>query len=253
MKPKMIDFKADTLEFSDTNYPAFTENDFPLDWSMTRNERYGFLYLLQKIKPKVAIEIGTFNGGSLQVISKYADKVYAIDTDKTIVERLGNQFSNVEFLIGDSKEILPKLIKQIQDNGEQLEFALIDGDHSTKGVAADIKNLIKYKPQSNFSIVLHDSFNPNCRKGMKLVDYNANKHVHYVELDFISGVFAPDNLKREMWGGLAHIILLPEERIDELIINESQKKLFNIAYNRSIHFIKDTFGFLKPIKRLFKK
>jgi len=241
------------LSFSDTNEPAFTETDFPLDWSMTRNERYGFIHILQKIKPKVAIEIGTYNGGSLQVISQYADKVYAIDNDKTIIERLGSKFSNVEFLIGDSKDILPKLIKEIQDKGENLEFALIDGDHSTEGVAADIKNLIAYKPKNSFHILLHDSFNPKCRKGMKIVDYNINKHVHYVELDFISGVFAPDNLKREMWGGIAHIILLAEERLTQLKVYQSQEKLYNIAYKRSIHFMKDKLSFLKPIKRLLKK
>ena len=238
---------------SDTNTPAFTEFDFPLDWSMTRNERYGFIHTLQKIKPKVAIEIGTYNGGSLQVISKYADKIYAIDNDPTIIERLGNNFPNVEFLIGDSKDIIPKLIKDIQDKEEQLEFALIDGDHSSKGVAADIKNLITYKPKTRFHILLHDSFNPNCRKGMKMVDYNANKNVHYVELDFISGVFAPDNLKREMWGGIAHIILLAEERNTQLQIHESQKKLYNITYKRSVHFMKDTFSFLKPLVSLFRK
>ena len=243
----------DVLVFSDTNTPAFTEINFPLDWSMTRNERYGFIHTLQKIKPKVAIEIGTYNGGSLQVISHYADKVYAIDNDETIIDRLGDKFNNVEFLIGDSKEIVPKLIKEIQDKGENLEFALIDGDHSTEGVATDIRNLIAYKPLNSFHILLHDSFNPKCRKGMKIVNYNANKYVHYVELDFISGVFAPDNLKSEMWGGIAHIILLDEERMTELEIHESQKKLYNIAYKHSIHFIKNSLSFLKPLVRLFRK
>lgn len=243
----------DILLFSDTNTPAFTEIDYPLNWSMTRNERYGLIYLLQKIKPKVAIEIGTYNGGSLQVISEHANKVYAIDNDPSVVERLGEKFKNVEFLIGDSKDIVPKLIQDIEDKGELLEFALIDGDHSSKGVAADIKNLINYIPKSNYHIVLHDSFNPNCRKGMKMVNYNANKHLHYVELDFISGVYAPDNLKREMWGGLAHIILLPEPRQTSFQIYESQERLYNIAYKRSIHFIKDRLSFLKPLIRLFRK
>lgn len=248
----MVNYK-NKLTTSDTNTPAFTENDFPLDWSMTRNERYGFIHVLQHVKPKISIEIGTYNGGSLQVISKYSEKVYAIDTDSTIVERLGSKFSNVEFLIGDSKILVPKLIQDLQAKGDSIEFALIDGDHSTEGVATDIKNLLNYKPLKSLHILLHDSFNPRCRKGMKLYNYNENKHVHYVELDFISGVFAPDNLNRQMWGGLALIIMLAEKRSAQIQVHQSQLKLYNIAYKHSIHFIKNSLSFLKPVVRLFRK
>ena len=88
---------------------------------------------------------------------------------------------------------------------------------------------------------------------MKLYNYNDNKFVHYVELDFISGVFAPDNLSRQMWGGLALIIMLNEERNTVLQIHQSQLKLYNIAYKHSIHFVKNSLSFLKPIARLFRK
>ncbi len=249
----MENLNKDLLLFSDTNTPAFTEIDFPLDWSMTRSERYGFIHVLKQIKPKISIEIGTYNGGSLQVISKYSEKVYAIDNDPTIIDRLGNKFDNVEFLIGDSKTVIPKLIKDLQAKNESIEFALIDGDHSTEGIATDIKNLLVYKPIKSLHIILHDSFNPRCRKGMKTYNYNNNKYVHYVELDFISGIFNPDDLGRQMWGGLALIILFPYERTIPLKVYQSELKLYNVVYKHSIHFLKNSLSFLKPIVRIFRK
>ena len=48
---------------------------------------------------------------------------------------------------------------------------------------------------------------------MKLYDYNKNENVHYVELDFITGIFSPEGLKRQMWGGFAMILMLAEKNI----------------------------------------
>lgn len=242
--------------------PNFFEDEHFLDWSMTRNERYCLSKMLEKIKPKITIEIGTYNGGSLQVLSKYSETVYAIDIDINVKERLKNKFDNVIFLIGDSKLIIPKLIKELQKKNESIEFALIDGDHSEMGVKADIENLIKYVPVNSLNIILHDSFNPNCRKGMKAVNYNENKYIHYVELDFITGVFEPNGLKKEMWGGFSHIVLLNEKREGEIQVYESQKRIYDIIYYRSKHFkrnvhhiikhfLRKKLFFLKPIVKFF--
>lgn len=221
---------------------------------MTRNERYCFKTLLEKLKPKISIEIGTLKGGSLQVLTLNSEKVYAIDIDPTLEQRLKDKFPNVVFLMGDSRDIVPKLIKELEKNNESIEFALIDGDHTALGVKADIENIISYVPTNRLNIILHDSFNPECRNGMKAVNYNANKYVHYVELDYISGVFEPnDGVRKEMWGGFAHIVLLNEQRQGNLQIYESQKKLYDIAYLHSKHFLSDKLGFLKPIVKLFKK
>jgi len=233
--------------------PNFMEEDYSLDWSMTRNERYCLTKLLEKIKPKVAIEIGIYNGGSLQVLSENAEKVYAIDIDINTKKRLGDRFKNVEFLIGDSKVLIPELLEELQKKEESIEFALIDGDHSAFGVKSDIENLIKYVPSTSMNIILHDSFNPFCRKGMKSVNYSANKHIHYVELDYVTGVFEPDGLKNQLWGGFAHIVLLKDFRNGELQVNQSQRKLYNLAFLHSKHFLKYNFEFLKPLLRLLKK
>lgn len=233
--------------------PNFLENKFPLDWHMSRNERYAFIKLLEEIRPKVAIEIGCFKGGSLQVLSAYCDKVYSIDINPDVPKLLNNKFNNVEFIIGNSNEIIPNLLKKIEENQETLEFVLIDGEHTINGVKNDIENVLKYIPSSNLYVVFHDSFNPSCRKGIKRADYSISEYVHYVELDFISGVFSPNKLYRQMWGGLAMVLLKPEKRTKKLIINECQKRLYHTIYWMSLHPIIDNLKFLHPYKPKIKK
>ncbi|MBI5153825.1 class I SAM-dependent methyltransferase, partial [Candidatus Poribacteria bacterium] len=98
---------------------------------MTRCEKYAFSALLEAAKPDVAIEIGTYKGGSLQVISRKAKRVYSLDISPDCKATLGPQFPNVEFLTGDSPTLLPPLLERIKTNNESLGFVLIDGDHST--------------------------------------------------------------------------------------------------------------------------
>src|SRR6478735_4078662 len=69
-------------------------------WMMTPAEQVAILYLLERLRPPVAIEIGTRMGGSLQAISRYSKKVYAIDIDPEVPKRLHGLYSNVEYLVG---------------------------------------------------------------------------------------------------------------------------------------------------------
>lgn len=244
-EPSTIDVVSDAMSFFD--------KDFKLNWQMSRSERFCFVKMLEKIKPEIAIEIGTSNGGSLQVLSKYSKKVYAIDIDNTVIDRLGSKFENVEFLIGDSRQIVPELIAKLQAENKSIEFALVDGDHSKKGVQCDIENLLKYVPLKSLNIILHDSFNPKCRAGMLAPNYSNNEHVHYVEIDFITGGFIKPNVNREMWGGFGHILMLNEKRTEELDIGQSQQELYKTSYLYSIHFIKNSPRLLRPfIRRIYK-
>ncbi|BAO74370.1 class I SAM-dependent methyltransferase [Winogradskyella sp. PG-2] len=226
---------------------------YPIPWSMSRAEQATLIQLLQTIKPKTAIEIGTYNGGSLQVISEFSDKVYAVDLTPSYRDKRCDNLTNVEYLIGDSKTVVPKLVDVINKNDEIVEFVLIDGDHSSKGVLEDITNVLKLIPKQLITIILHDSFNPACREGISLYNYNSNPFVHYVELDFVTGAFNHDGLYREMWGGFACIEMQTKERETSVTISSYQEKLFKVTYYKSIHFYRKFFWFLKPIYRIFKK
>ncbi len=205
---------------STTNEPTFLFDNLPLHWQMTRWEKYGFESILRAAKPKVALEIGTYNGGSLQVIAQHAEKLYSVDVDAAIEDRLGSRFPGVEFWAGDSRVILPPLLDRIAGRGEELGFVLIDGDHSTEGVRSDINTVLRYKPSRPLFIVFHDSFHPPCREGILTADWAACEHVHFVEIDFVPGVYhfeAFDTATpRSMFGGLAVAVKRPERRAGPL-------------------------------------
>jgi len=236
----------------DIGFPNFLEDEFNLEWHMSRNERYAFIKLLEKIRPKVSIEIGCFKGGSLEVLSKYSEKVYSIDIDPKVKEALDHKFDNTEIHIGDSSFLVPEILKKIDKNNEELEFVLIDGEHTYKAVKQDITNFLKYTPRKTIFIIFHDSFNPICRKGIRKANYNKSPYVHYVEVDFISGIFNPGNLFRQMWGGLALVVMNPNKRNGKIEINECQKKLYKSIYWQSVHVVTDRIQFLKPYVKFLK-
>jgi hypothetical protein len=206
---------------------------------MTRWEKYGLTSILEAARPKVAIEIGSYKGGSLQVIARYAEKIYSIDLDRSLKDRLGHQLPNVEFLTGDSRQLLPALLSRIMKRGEELGFVLIDGDHSTEGVRCDINNVLRYTPVRPVFIVFHDSFNPDCRKGILTADWPTCDYVHYIEVDFVPGVyhFEPFDTAppRSMFGGLAVALMRPERRVGPLSVHQCQKGLFETVFISSSH------------------
>lgn len=183
------------------------------NWMMSPSEQVALIYLLEHTKPAVAIEIGTRLGGSLQVLSHYCGKVYSLDIDPDVPKRLRGKHDNVEFIIGSSVETLPPLLEKLQRENAPLGFVLVDGDHSAKGVKSDIDNLMKFHPTVPMSIVMHDSFNGECREGLRTANWASNPYVQAVELDFVSGTINPSPAFRgQAWGGLALAWLTTEKR-----------------------------------------
>src|SRR5262249_35840895 len=74
--------------------PAFLRDDFPYEWHMTPPERAAIILLLDRIKPPVAVEVGTHRGGSLQIIAGRSGRVYSIDINPGVVQSLGGRFNN---------------------------------------------------------------------------------------------------------------------------------------------------------------
>jgi hypothetical protein len=219
----------------ETILPAFLREAYPIEWWMTYQERVALIQLLEFVRPPVALEIGTYLGGSLQVIATRAQKVYALDVNPQVCEWLDGRFTSVTFRTGDSKLLLPALLREIEDRREELGFVLIDGDHTREGVRQDINSVLRYTPRRPLYVVLHDSFNPECRAGMLAADWQECPYAHYVHLDFVGGKFAPSPQGLEMWGGLGLAVLLPEKRAGTLTILHCGDTLFNTVYPFSIH------------------
>ncbi len=221
--------------------PSFYEAIYPNEWMMANWEKHTFISVLQALKPEAAIEIGNAKGGSLQVLNELVPIVYAIDVEPDIHRDLIPQFPEVNFLTGSSLEILPGLLKRIQSQGIKLGFILIDSDHTTEGVRADLNTILEnYIPVCRLVILLHDSFNPDCRKGIQTADWDKSPYVHLVDYDYIPGTYIDDiynnNVqKKSMWGGFAMAILEPHPRKGELIIRQSVERLFRQAYKGSFY------------------
>lgn len=121
---------------------------------------------------------------------------------------------NVEFVIGDSKATLPLIIDGINASDREINFILIDGDHSEEGVRIDITNCLEYRPKTRPTIILmHDSCNPTVRNGIKDAPWSDSPYLHEVFFDFVPGVlFDWDSLKGQIWGGFAAAVMFPEKR-----------------------------------------
>ena len=200
---------------------------------MSDAERATLIMLLDRIRPKIAIEIGTAEAGSLSIIARYSERVYSLDVDPSCEARFSPHFPNTTFVVGDSRETMPALLDEVED----LEFVLIDGLHTASGVRADIENLLRFKPRRDVWIVMHDSFNPDCRQGMKRADWASSPFVHYVELDFVGGQYDRPECRRpkEMWCGLGLALMRPEPREGELTVSEDERSLYDAVLSLSSH------------------
>jgi hypothetical protein len=211
------------------------------DWPQlpSKMEYYEILSLvavLRGLRPAVSIEIGTRAGGSLAIFSRFSGQAISIDINPTSRAYLQNTLANVEFCVGDSRVLLPDLLRRLEPTQAGPTFIFLDGDHTAEGVCADITNALTFKPRYPTVVMGHDSFNPDCRKGMLDVRWDASPHVHVVELDFQHGsIFDRTTPPYQMWGGLFFALLLPERRTGSLSVSRRHQTLFDVAYARSAH------------------
>ena len=211
--------------------PAWEEILYPgcrrAHWQMNDSERMAMTALLARHRPRCAIEVGTYEGGSLSLLSQYAAAVFSIDIDPAIPGKLGD-LENVSFLTGASSVVLPLLLKELDAAGMPVDFVLVDGDHTADGVKGDIQRLLAYVPTRPLFLLVHDSFNPDCRRGMLEVDWARSPHVQWVDLDFVPGRLVEDGgpFQGQLWGGLALAYLSPARRRHALEVRRSADEMF---------------------------
>ena len=222
-----------------------------LDWEMSRAEKYCLINILQTIKPDYSMEVGTYQGGSLQVISKFSKNVCSIDISSEPRRTLSSTYKNVDFVVGNSTEVMPEQFEKIEKEGRQLNFLLVDADHSRKGVYRDLKCVLDYDHKYDLIIILHDSFNPQCRKGIKDIDFDKYHNIEFIDLDYIPGNFWHNETYREMWGGFGLIKIGGSRK--NTYVNQAARQLFETSYAHSIHRLKDPLKFLLPLKKRLER
>jgi hypothetical protein len=175
-------------------------------WQMSFGERAAIEGVLAQLSPRLAIEIGTAEGGSLRRIAAHSERVVSFD----LVEPAASvkELANVELRTGDSHELLPRELARLAEAGERVDFVLVDGDHSADGARRDVLDLLASEVVASTVILAHDSLNQEVRRGLEEVPYGDYEKVGFVDLDFVGGyVPAETHTKGECWGGLALIVV----------------------------------------------
>ena len=126
--PTIIDFSP----FPATSYPDYPSKDCQEAWKW---EIYAFncapevalffSYLQREYKIDTAIETGTYNGSTTEILSLFFKTVHKMQLDPGLYEsskkRLGN-LESIQFHLGNSPEILPTILPSL--NGKRLFFYL---------------------------------------------------------------------------------------------------------------------------------
>jgi len=175
-------------------------------WQMSWGERAAFEGLLTQRRPGLALEIGTADGAALAQIARHAVEVHSFD----IVEphQPADRFPNVTFHTGDSHELLPLALAELAREGRNVDFVLVDGDHSAPGVRRDIEDLLDSPAVGETAILIHDSSNERVREGLDAIHFAAWPKVEFVELDLLAGyMIREERLRHEIWGGLALVLV----------------------------------------------
>src|SRR5215212_5835999 len=107
---------------------------------MSFGERAALEGVMSQLRPKLAIEIGTAEGGSLARVAAHSEEVHSFDLVPPAEK--ARALGNVTFHTGDSHALLPELLTRFADEGRNVDFALVDGDHSAEGVHQDMLDLV---------------------------------------------------------------------------------------------------------------
>lgn len=187
------------------------------NWQMAPGERAALEGLLASIQPRLAIEIGTAQGGSLERIAAHSEEVHTFDFEAQVDQAA---FANVTFHYGDNHVLLPQLLAEFEEAGRNVDFVLVDADHSAAGVRRDLEDLLRSGAVRETFIVLHDTMNEGVSAGLEAVDLDAYPKVIFCDLGFVELDPHARGL-REVWGGLGLVICdedgrlgIPPERRD---------------------------------------
>jgi hypothetical protein len=173
-------------------------------WQMSLGERAAVEGLLSQLQPKLAIEIGSMEGACLRRIAAYADEAHSFDLSSPSLPMP----DNVTLHTGDSHELLAQFLAELVEHGRQVDFVIVDGDHSSEGVRRDVEDLLNSRAVAQCIIVIHDTANERVRRGLDSVHFQAWPKVAHVELDWVPGrLFAEPALRNELWFGLGLVIV----------------------------------------------
>jgi len=174
-------------------------------WQMSFGERAAVEGILTQLRPQLALEIGTAEGGCLERIAAHSAEVHSIDlTHEPVTRPLP---AHVVLHTGSSRELLAPLLASFAQAGRGVDFALVDGDHSYDGVRADVTALLDSPVTARSVLLVHDTMNAEIRAGIESLQLEEHAKVVYYELDLVPGyVYRDGACHGAAWGGIGLLL-----------------------------------------------
>lgn len=143
-----------------------TDADFRrVDGQMWRRERELLYHSVLEARPKVAVEVGTWNGaGSTffisQALAECGGVLYSFEVDEelhrlAVEAHLGNPC--VRLFLGKGEWLIPSAL-----NGHAVDFAFLDGSDNPQE-AMDQIALLEPRMPAGAILMMHDWFEPKAR------------------------------------------------------------------------------------------
>jgi len=164
----------------DFNYEGFT-----IEPMQNREEFFALLKIISLIRPRTILEIGTAKGGGLFLLGKIAEPnatIISIDLPggkfggehfpswkETIYESFGSTSQKIKLIRADSHD--ENTVKEITNliGNNQIDFLMIDGDHSYDGVKKDFEYYSSLVSEKGI-IAFHD-INEEYNEGVEVYKY----------------------------------------------------------------------------------
>src|SRR5207248_2955532 len=147
----------------------------------------------------------------LERLQAHAAEVHALDL-VALAPDVAARFPDVVFHIGDSHELLPQVLASFTENERNVDFVLVDGDHSTEGVRRDLVNLLASTALGSSIILIHDTMNDFVRAGVETALAGQHGRATYIDLDFVPGYMVREGpFRHELWGGLGLVVVSPDD------------------------------------------
>ena len=169
---------------------------------MTISERVILYATIAGLRPQRCLEIGTFRGGSAMIIVSALDdlgsgRLACVDPQPQIEPAHWNEIAHRATLFSaPSPAVLAQATASL---GGKIDFALVDGDHSTAAVIRDLQGLLPYLAD-DACLLLHDAHNAEVIAGVHEVLSDPANGLR--DCGLVSTEKTPDPVPGVFWGGL---------------------------------------------------
>jgi len=120
---------------------------------------------IKRFKPQVFIETGTYKGKMVYAVMPYIDNIYTIELSEFHFERAQNRFAgypNIKIIQGQSGEVIPELMKNINQNCLFWLDAHYSGGSTAKGelespIEQELECIMNHEKAKDHTILIDDA------------------------------------------------------------------------------------------------